>query len=216
MLIWTFSQAMITKPWPMCPIIQPNWTSLTLLFLSGRNDGDPLITRGVADRFTHLIEHPVSETQQLPKQVQPAVEERKESQQKYHYTCWGNRERHRRRRVRCIESEKDITREGDRGERVRRRGRCIESERDITREGEQEGEREKSEMHWERERQSETQKGKVAENSLEIAMVKLIPPHLIDSNDRLQCISHAWEVKVYGTATGRLMQSTWEWWIEQG
>lgn len=35
---------------------------------------------------THLVKHPVSETQQLPEEVEPAVQEGKETQQKEHYT----------------------------------------------------------------------------------------------------------------------------------
>lgn len=35
---------------------------------------------------SYLVEHPVSKTQQLPKEVEPAVQEGKETQQKEHYT----------------------------------------------------------------------------------------------------------------------------------
>lgn len=35
---------------------------------------------------THLVKHSVSKTQQLPKEVEPAVQEGKETQQKEHYT----------------------------------------------------------------------------------------------------------------------------------
>lgn len=37
-------------------------------------------------RTTHLVKHSVSKTQQLPKEVEPAVQEGKETQQKEHYT----------------------------------------------------------------------------------------------------------------------------------
>ena len=198
MLIWNYSRAMITKPWPMCPIIQLNWTYFTRLFISGRNYGDSLIAHGVADRFTHLIEHPVSETQQLPKQVQPAVEERKEGQQEYHYTWWGKRER------RKSETHWQWERLNKRGSQ--RGGREREEEWYAYRERERE-----------RVIQSETQIAKGhRKHGLGIAMLRLTPPHIIDSNDRLQCISQAWQVKVYSTVTGRLILCTWKWWIEQG
>lgn len=35
---------------------------------------------------THLVEYPVSKTQQLPEEVEPAVQEGEETQQKEHYT----------------------------------------------------------------------------------------------------------------------------------
>lgn len=35
---------------------------------------------------THLVKHSVSKTQQLPEEVEPAVQEGKETQQKEHYT----------------------------------------------------------------------------------------------------------------------------------
>lgn len=37
-------------------------------------------------RTTHLVKHSVSKTQQLPEEVEPAVQEGKEAQQKEHYT----------------------------------------------------------------------------------------------------------------------------------
>ena len=36
---------------------------------------------------THLVKHSVSKTQQLPEEVEPAVQEGEETQQKEHYTC---------------------------------------------------------------------------------------------------------------------------------
>ena len=35
---------------------------------------------------THLVKHSVSETQELPEEVEPAVQEGEETQQEEHYT----------------------------------------------------------------------------------------------------------------------------------
>lgn len=43
----------------------------------------------------HLIEHSVSKTQELPEEVEPAVQEGKETQQEEHYSCNTHTQRRR-------------------------------------------------------------------------------------------------------------------------
>lgn len=45
----------------------------------------------VTPHHTHLVKHPVSKLQELPEEVQPAVQEGEEAQQQEHDT-WGRRE----------------------------------------------------------------------------------------------------------------------------
>lgn len=45
----------------------------------------------VTPRHTHLVKHPVSETQELGEEVEPAVQEGEEAEQQEHDTCGRRR-----------------------------------------------------------------------------------------------------------------------------